>query len=243
MNTRSLNISSLYPVILDTRAGKAAALQQMPVSSVTLTDQFWEPRRRINREMTLPSQFSHLEETGAIDNFRRASGKKDIPFRGMLFSDSDVYKWLEAASWALASSSHLALSGLVETAVAEIAAAQGSDGYLNTYFLFEHAPERWTTINLAFNNMHELYCAGHLFQAAVAHYRVDGARRRLLDVGDALRGPYLRRVWAWRGPTAGRGRPPGDRDGAGRAVPRHRQPAVSGAGAVLHRRAASAWAG
>jgi len=181
--------SAPFSAILDTRDSPAAALQQVPVSGVTLTDTFWEPRRRVNRDETLPSQFKHLEETGAIDNFRRASGRKDhtaTPFGGMWFSDSDVYKWLEAASWALAGGeAGGTLTALVDTAVAEIAAAQQPDGYLNTYFLFERAPERWATVGFGFNNMHELYCAGHLFQAAVAHVRATGSRV-LLDVAARL---------------------------------------------------------
>lgn len=168
-------------VILETQFSPAAQLQQAPVRAVTLTDAFWAPRLRINRETTLPSQFRHLEETGAIDNFRRAAGTKDVPFRGPHFSDSDLYKWLEAASWALASGEDVRLQEQVDRAVSEIESVQQSDGYLDTYFMFEKASERWKTINLDFNNMHELYCAGHLFQAAVAHYRVTGSRR-LLDV-------------------------------------------------------------
>ena len=173
--------ASPLSVILDTHSSPAARLQQAPVRAVTLSDAFWAPRLRVNRELTLPSQFRHLEDTGAIDNFRRATGAKDVPFRGPHFSDSDVYKWLEAASWALAADDDATLLGLIECAVKEIESAQQADGYLNTYFMFEKASERWATINLEFNNMHELYCAGHLFQAAVAHHRVTGSRR-LLDV-------------------------------------------------------------
>lgn len=169
-------------VILDTRHSPAARLRQLPVSAVTLTDSFWEPRLQTNRETTLPSQFKHLEDTGALDNFRRASGRKiGLEFQGMWFSDSDVYKWVEAASWALASGDSPALKTRVDTAVNEIEAAQQADGYLNTHFMFERTPERWTTLNLGFNNQHELYCAGHLFQAAVAHHRVTGSTQ-LLDV-------------------------------------------------------------
>ena len=74
----------------------------MPVSAVRLTDQFWAPRLRLNREVTLPTQYRLLEETGRLDNFRRAAGKIQVPFRGFFFNDSDVYKWLEAVAWALA---------------------------------------------------------------------------------------------------------------------------------------------
>jgi len=117
-----------------------------------------------------------MEETGRIDNFRRASGKIKGPFRGFYFNDSDVYKWVEAASLTLAYEHDADIKRLVEIVVEEIVAAQDEDGYLNTYFVFEKRGERWSNLR----DMHELYCAGHLFQAAIAHYRATG-ERRLLD--------------------------------------------------------------
>ena len=76
----------------------------MPVSAVRLTGSFWGERRRVLREVTLPTMHSRLEETGRIDNFRRASGRKPgIPYRGAEYNDSDVYKWVEAVAWTLAS--------------------------------------------------------------------------------------------------------------------------------------------
>ena len=163
-------------VVVDTSGSRHARLRSLPPGDVRLADGFWEPRRRINREETLPSQYEHIEATGRLDNFRRASGKVDVPFRGLYFNDSDVYKWLEAASWSLATDPDPGLERMVESAITEIADAQRPDGYLNTYFTFERAHERWTDFDL-----HEMYCAGHLIQAAVAHFRATGTRR-LLDV-------------------------------------------------------------
>ncbi|MDP9480425.1 MAG: glycoside hydrolase family 127 protein, partial [Actinomycetota bacterium] len=162
--------------MVDTSASPHARLRALSIADVRLSDGFWEPRRRINRRETLPSQYEHLEETGRLDNFRRASGKIAVPFRGLYFNDSDVYKWLEAASWSLATDPDPDLELMVGAAITEIADAQRPDGYLNTYFTFERARERWTDFDL-----HEMYCAGHLIQAAVAHFRATGARR-LLDV-------------------------------------------------------------
>ena len=162
-------------VVVDTSGSRHARLRSLPPGDVRLADGFWEPRRRINREETLPSQYEHIEATGRLDNFRRASGKVDVPFRGLYFNDSDVYKWLEAASWSLATDPDPGLERMVESAITEIADAQRPDGYLNTYFTFERAHERWTDFDL-----HEMYCAGHLIQAAVAHFRATG-KRRLLD--------------------------------------------------------------
>jgi DUF1680 family protein len=88
--------------VVDTSGSPHAHLRTLPLEAVSLADDFWEPRRRINREVTLPSQYRHLEETGRLDNFRRASGKIGGEYQGIYFNDSDVYKWLEAASWALA---------------------------------------------------------------------------------------------------------------------------------------------
>jgi uncharacterized protein len=163
-------------VVVDTSGSRHARLRSLPLSDVRLTDRFWEPRRCINREETLYSQYEHIEETGRLDNFRRASGKVDASYRGLYFNDSDVYKWLEAASWSLATDPDPDLERIVDAAITEIADAQRPDGYLNTYFTFERANERWTNFDL-----HEMYCAGHLLQAAVAHFRATG-RERLLDV-------------------------------------------------------------
>ena len=168
--------SKTAALVVDTRSSPHAKLRPVPLGSVTLSDTFWAPRRRINRDVTLPTQFQHLEETDRLNNFRRVSGKSDAPFVGIYFNDSDVYKWLEAASWTLAEGPNLELTAMVDTAIAEVAAAQREDGYLNTYFELERENERWTNFDL-----HEMYCAGHLFQAAVAHYRATG-ERSLLDV-------------------------------------------------------------
>jgi hypothetical protein len=171
-----------------------AKLRPVPVDAVTLTDRFWSPRLEINRTVTLPSQYRQCEETGRIDNFRRVSGKVDKPFVGIFFNDSDIYKWLEAASWALASGTEdTALQQMVDDTIAEVAAAQHPDGYLNSYFSLERADERWTNLR----DMHELYCAGHLFQAAVAHFRATG-ERTLLEVATR----FADCICAYLGPTA-----------------------------------------
>ncbi|HJQ29854.1 MAG TPA: beta-L-arabinofuranosidase domain-containing protein, partial [Rubrobacter sp.] len=167
-------LDSTPPVVVDTSRSSYARLRPLPLTDVQLSDHFWEPRRRVNREKTLPSQFEHIEETGRLDNFRRASGKIEAPFRGLYFNDSDVYKWLEAASWSLARDPDSELARMVDAAITEVEDAQQPDGYLNTYFTFERASERWTDFDL-----HEMYCAGHLFQAAVAHFYATGSERLL----------------------------------------------------------------
>jgi hypothetical protein len=95
--------------------------------------------------------------------------------RGLLFTDSDLYKWMEAAAWVLASEPDTAFQDALESVIDEVLPAQGTDGYLNTWFVDERAGQRFTRLV----SDHELYCAGHLFQAAVAHHRATGETRLL----------------------------------------------------------------
>ena len=162
-------------VTVSTSLSPHARLRPVPLNDVQLLDEFWEPRRQINCKVTLPSQFEHIEKTGRLDNFRRAAGKIDGPFQGLYFNDSDVYKWLEAASWELVASSDPGLEQMVEAAIVEVEDAQQPDGYLNTFFTYDRASERWTNLT----DKHELYVAGHLIQAAVAHHRATGNERLL----------------------------------------------------------------
>jgi uncharacterized protein len=167
--------------VLDTSHSRHVRLRPVAVSTVRLSDDFWEPRRRINHAVTLPFQFQQIKASGVLDNFRRVTGKVDAPFRGRWFADSDLYKWLEAAAWTLAGSPDPELERLVDTAIGEIEDTQESDGYLATYYMVERRSQRWTELPVT----HELYCAGHLIQAAVAHHRATSSRR-LLDVAIKL---------------------------------------------------------
>jgi len=155
------------PVIVDTSKSEYARLRPVSLRAVSLKDSFWAPRLNKLRKVTLPSQYQQLEETSRIDNFRRAAGGRDQPFEGWFFNDSDVYKWVEAVAWMLATHDDSDLKGMLEEVISAIEAAQNENGYLNTYFTFEQATEHWTNLE----DMHELYCAGHLIQAAIAHYR------------------------------------------------------------------------
>jgi len=156
--------------VVDTWGSPFATLRPVPIENVNLEDSFWAPRLESLREVTLPSQYRLLEETGRLHNFRRASGKVKGEFRGYYFNDSDVYKWVEATSFLLAYSPNERLSRLVREVISEIVSAQDEDGYLNTYFTFDLKERRWKDIR----SMHELYCAGHLIQAAIAYYRATG---------------------------------------------------------------------
>ncbi len=149
-----------------------------PVSftNVRVDDVFWAPRLRVNRERTLPAQYRQCKETGRIDAFR-LDWQPGVEPRPHLFWDSDVAKWIEAASYCLATVSDPALEAQLDEVIALIAAAQQPDGYLNVYFTIVEPEKRWSNLR----DCHELYCAGHLIEAAVAHFRATG-KRALLDV-------------------------------------------------------------
>jgi len=146
-------------------------------TAVKVQDEFWAPRIRTNREKSLPHNFKYCEQTGRISNFAKAAGLMEGKFEGIYFNDSDVYKVLQGASYSLADRADPVLEKTVDEVIAKIAAAQQENGYLNTYYALVEPDKKWTDLR----RKHELYCAGHLFEAAVAHYRATG-KRTLLDV-------------------------------------------------------------
>lgn len=151
------------------------AFQPVPFTKVTLSDEFWGPRLRVNREVTIPTQYKQLKATGRIDAFRLAwkPGQEPKPH---FFWDSDVAKWIEAASYSLAAHPDPDLDALLDEVIALIASAQHPHGYLNVYFTVVEPERRFSDLRDA----HELYCAGHLMEAAAAHFQATG-KRTLLD--------------------------------------------------------------
>jgi DUF1680 family protein len=156
----------------------------IPFTQVTIEDGFWAPRRTVNRERTIPHIYRQLLATGRIDAFR-SDWNPDVETmrRGawggshVMFWDSDVAKWIQAASYSLATNPDPQLDSLLDEVIALIAQAQHADGYLNTWFTTIDPQNRWKNLR----DWHELYCAGHLIEAAVAHYQATG-KRSLLDV-------------------------------------------------------------
>jgi hypothetical protein len=140
-------------------------------------DGFWERRRNDVREVMLPAQYEKLETTGRLANFRRTAAGEQGSFEGLYFNDTDVYKWLEAAAWVLAIDDDPVLDELVDKVIAEVEAAQQPDGYLDNFYTLGGLDKKWTELV----RTHELYCAGHLIQAAVAHHRATG-KTNLLDI-------------------------------------------------------------
>jgi hypothetical protein len=163
----------------------------LPLTAVEIQDAFWSPRLEVNRTRTLDHVYQELAATGCIRNFDIVAGKAQGTFGGPWWADSDVYKWLEGASYILALHPNPPLESKVDGLIAKIAAAQQKNGYLDTYVLLKLPGMEWKS--LAFN--HELFCAGSLFEAGVAHYQATGKRTllevalRLADHVDSTFGP------------------------------------------------------
>jgi len=163
-------------VVVDTSRSPYSQLRPIPVSNVRFDkDGFWGKRQEINRTVTLQQQWEQLWESGRIRNFQAAAGTAEAPIEGFAFNDTDVYKWLEAASWSLIDApDDKELISKIDQAIDIVAAAQLPDGYLDTFYRGEKKEKRWTSIH-----DHEMYNAGHLIQAALAHYRVTGGKKLL----------------------------------------------------------------
>lgn len=166
--------------VIATRKSPYAKLHSVPVQAVTITSGFWSKRRETNVESSIPSMRAELLEHGRLDNFLRLEGKADAPQRGPVYSDSDIYKWLEATAFAMQSAPLPELRSQTDVMIREVVAAQEPSGYLNTYFVGDRKSERmlWKTQTTG----HELYCIGHLLQSAIAYYRATGDPT-LLDAG------------------------------------------------------------
>lgn len=168
------------------------------VPEVTIQDTFWSPRMKLIRDIMVPYQWRALndlipgvEKSGAVQNMRIAAGDAQGEFQGWVFQDSDLYKWMEAASYLLAVQPDSKLESEVEEIIDLMARAQQADGYLDTYFIIKEPDRKWQDLS----ECHELYCAGHMMEAAVAHYEATG-KRSLLDIAskfadciDAVFGP------------------------------------------------------
>jgi uncharacterized protein len=156
------------PGPVDPTSSAASALRPVPLSGVTFTTGFLGDWQRRNADRSLPYCVGQLETHGALVNLRRVTGEADGGFENMWFADSDVYKTLEAAAWQLGRTpDDTELRTFVDTTGALLAKAQHEDGYLNSYRLLVEPDQRWTKPHWS----HELYCAGHLIQAAVAAAR------------------------------------------------------------------------
>jgi len=159
-------------------------LQAAKLKQVTIEDSFWTPRVRNVTETVVPYQWQALndeipgaEPSHTIENFRIAAGETEGDYYGMVFQDSDLGKWLETVGFVLASGGDPELERIADEVIDLLERAQQPDGYLNTYYQVKEPGKRWTNLR----DNHELYCAGHLMEAAVAYYEATG-KRKMLDI-------------------------------------------------------------
>lgn len=160
------------------------AIRAVPMTAITIDDGFWTPKLETNRVVTIPHILKQNDDTGRVANFEKAAGRKSGPYEGRRFNDTDVYKIIEAASYSLALVPDPRLSTRLDELIQLIAESQEKDGYLFPARTIDPqhpapgvGPERW----IYENGSHELYNAGHLYEAGVAHFEATG-KRTLLDV-------------------------------------------------------------
>src|SRR5262249_18609580 len=129
-------------------------IRAVPLTSVRVTDEFWAPKRDVNRTITIPHIMQQNEVTGRVDNFLKAAKQTAGSYQGQRYNDTDVYKVIEAASWSLATHPDPALDTKIDSLIAIIGAAQEPDGYLYTPRSVDPAnpapgagPERWSWLH------------------------------------------------------------------------------------------------
>ncbi len=164
---------------------KDYAIQALPFTQVMLADNFWLPRIEINRTVTIPASFERCQATGRVNNFVMAAQKKGKFCTKYPFDDTDIYKTLEGAAFSLAVHPDAKLDAYIDSLIEIIAKAQEPDGYLYTARTIDPVnvgpwlgKERWEKER---ELSHELYNAGHLYEAAVAHFMAT-KKRNLLNV-------------------------------------------------------------
>jgi len=148
----------------------------VPFSRVKIHDAFWAPRQEINRANTLPLIYRHCAESGRIGALK-LEWRPGQPNRPRVHWESDVAKWMEAAGYSLRARPDGELTQRLDEVIGLLAKAQQPDGYLNIYHTLVEPGQRWTNLR----DNHELYCAGHLIEAAVAHFESTG-QRSFLDL-------------------------------------------------------------
>ena len=153
-----------------------AGMRAIDFTRVTLTDPFWAPRLETNRRVTLDIQYKHLVETGRIAGIDPEHRPGDRSAHHQ-FWDSDVAKWIETAAYSLAVHRDGVLEARVDEVIERFAKLQRPDGYMNSWYTAVEPEKRFTNLR----DMHELYCAVHLIEAAVAYHRATG-KRRFLDM-------------------------------------------------------------
>ncbi|MGB8191238.1 MAG: beta-L-arabinofuranosidase domain-containing protein, partial [Chitinophagaceae bacterium] len=154
-------------------------------STVKLTDNFWLPRIRTNHTVTIPASFERCESTGRVKNFEMAAARSGKFCTTYPFDDTDIYKTIEGASYSLSLFPDKKLETYIDSLIVKVGKAQEPDGYLYTARTIDPLhPQSWSGMKRWEKERelsHELYNAGHLYEAAAAHYQATG-KKNLLDI-------------------------------------------------------------
>lgn len=185
--------------------------REIELKQVKIKDGFWSQLQELVTDVVIPFQERVLndeepgvEKSHAIDNFRIAAGLAEGEFYGMVFQDSDVAKWLEGVAYSLVVKPDADLEARADAIIDIVAQAQQEDGYLNTYFTIKEPEHRWQNLL----ECHELYCAGHMMEAAVAYYEATG-KDKLLHVMERMADHIIGRF--------------GDGEGRVKGIPGHQE--------------------
>lgn len=188
VNSAKTTFSLLVVAVLVAACGRQERtdypFQPVPFTKVKITDRFWKSRIETNRKVTIPFALQQNEETGRVRNFAIAAGLEEGKYQGRRFNDTDVYKVIEGAAYSLHLHPDPELEKILERLIDLISQAQEPDGYLYAARTADPAnpapgagPERWSRLR----GSHELYNAGHMYEAAVAYYQATG-KTRFLEV-------------------------------------------------------------
>ena len=185
--------------------------REIKLNQVQIRDGFWSQMQDLVTDVVIPFQERVLndqepgvEKSHAIDNFRIAAGLAEGEFYGMVFQDSDVAKWLEGVAYSLVIKPDADLEARADAMIDIVAQAQQEDGYLNTYFTIKEPEHRWQNLL----ECHELYCAGHMMEAAAAYYEATG-KDKLLHVMERMADHIISRF--------------GDGEGKVKGIPGHQE--------------------
>ena len=165
-----------------------AKLHSVPVRAVTIEEGFWSKRRKTNVDSSIPTMRDELLQHGRMDNFRRLVGKSSEPQKGPVYSDSDIYKWMEAVGFALQTSDLPDVHNQTAAMIKEVVAIAEPSGYINTYYVGDRVSQRMQQHTQEVG--HELYYLGHMLQGAIAYYRATGDTT-LMDAGAKMVDGFL----------------------------------------------------
>ncbi len=171
-----------------------ATSKLIPLKNTSINGGFWQKRQELNRNVTIHAVYNRFKDTGRFDAFKLnwKEGDKE-EFKPHIFWDSDVAKWMESAAYIIAKNPNPELEKIIDETVDLIEKGRWEDGYFNIYYtLFEpdnRFTDRWN---------HELYCAGHLMEAAVAYYDATGKDKFLklmCDYADMIEKAFVEEKW------------------------------------------------